>query len=75
MSVKPPELSEELKAADEWAKQWMQSGSTPWEWYELMKLREAIRHLQNRGTFQITEKELRQHGINTLEIVQESKDS
>jgi len=36
----------ELKIVDEWAAQRIASGQeTPWDWYELMKLREAIRSL------------------------------
>ena len=35
-----------LKAADDWAKEILQGeGSPPWEWFYLMKLREAIQQL------------------------------
>jgi hypothetical protein len=36
----------DLKAVDEWAARRLASGKeTPWDWYQLMKLREAIEAL------------------------------
>lgn len=46
----PPQTSPELKAAWKWVNDWIdhtKHSSPPWEWYEMMKLKDAIVHLQN----------------------------
>ncbi len=54
MSDRKTQITKErvLQAADDWAKEILQGEETaPWEWFYLMKLREAIEQL--RGPMEI----------------------